>query len=156
VAKGKYDKYIITDKKYIAKIEEGKAPFFHVREIEQWSDLACSISFMPILKPLFMEKSTMKHEFDQVLCFLGGDMKNIFNFEGEVELSLGEEAEKQIITRPTVVYIPKGLAHCPLNFKRIDKPILFLDISLTRSYSRKEKAGGNWGKTLKDSEIIRD
>lgn len=77
-----------------------------------------------------MIKDTHKHDFNQLLCFMNGDMLNIRDFGGEVELSLGEEGEKHIINTTTIVNIPAGLPHCPLNFKKIDRPIIFPEIML--------------------------
>jgi hypothetical protein len=45
-------------------------------------------------------------------------------------LCMGPEEEKHIITQPTFVFVPKGLHHCPLNFKVVNKPILFQAIHL--------------------------
>ncbi|MFX1538176.1 MAG: hypothetical protein ACFFDI_28610 [Promethearchaeota archaeon] len=95
-----------------------------------------SIALICVDLPHIMEEKPMVHEFDQILGFLGADTQNMENFEAEVELSLGREREIQRITEPTVVYVPKGLAHCPINFKRIDKPIIFLDISFTSDYKK--------------------
>ncbi len=96
-----------------------------------------------------MEKNPMKHEFDQVLSFMGGDMKNIFDFNAEVEIYLGEEQEKHIINRTCTIYVPKGLVHGPLNFKRIDKPILFMDMPLSKEYTKQVMEGNKWGETFK-------
>ena len=49
---------------------------------------------------------------------------------------MGEEQELHIINKPTIVYFPKGLLHCPLNFKKIDKPILFQKFWLAPKYTR--------------------
>jgi hypothetical protein len=45
-----------------------------------------------------------------------------------VEFSLGEEEEVQVITSTSFVWIPRGLAHGPLNIKTVNKPIMFMDI----------------------------
>jgi hypothetical protein len=39
--------------------------------------------------------------------------------------------------RPALVHIPAGLVHGPLEYKRVDKPIVFLDIYLAPTYERK-------------------
>jgi hypothetical protein len=77
-----------------------------------------------------------QHEFPQYLSFFSSNPVDAREFDAEVELTLGEEAEKHVITRPTSVYIPAGLLHGPLNFKRIGRPVLFLDIAVTGQYSR--------------------
>jgi hypothetical protein len=50
---------------------------------------------------------------------------------------MGEEGEKNIINSATIVCIPKGLVHGPLNFKKIGRPILFCDIYLSPEYISK-------------------
>jgi uncharacterized RmlC-like cupin family protein len=56
-------------------------------------------------------------------------------FEAEVEFSFGEEREKHIIKEPTILAIPPGLYHCPLNFTRINTPIYCLEALLTSNYA---------------------
>jgi len=58
-------------------------------------------------------------------------------FGAEIELYLGEELEKHVITCSTVVYVPKDLPHCPLNFKVIEQPIVFMAIILGNKYVKK-------------------
>ncbi len=74
-----------------------------------------------------------KHEFDQFLYFIGGDPNNFTEFDAEVELTL--DGKVNSITYTSWVYIPKGLMHCPLNVKRIGKPIIFIDARLTKEAS---------------------
>ena len=50
---------------------------------------------------------------------------NFKEFGSEVELVMGEEEETYLINTTTWVYVPAGLLHCPLNFKKVDKPIMF-------------------------------
>ena len=54
--------------------------------------------------------------------------------DAEIEMGLGEEQEIHKITTPASVYIPKGLVHCPLNFRRVGKPILFVHATLASKY----------------------
>ena len=63
-------------------------------------------------------------------------MKNIRDFDAEIEIVLGEEMEVQTITSTSVVTIPAGLLHCPLRFKRLGKPVIFLEIAFEHSYQR--------------------
>lgn len=89
-----------------------------------------------ITEPFLMIEEAHKHDDVQFLCFYGGNPANIKDFDAEVEISLGEEGEKHLITTSAVVYIPKGLIHCPLNFKKIDKPIIMMGIYLASEYAR--------------------
>jgi hypothetical protein len=61
------------------------------------------------------------HNFDEVLCFFGTDPENPHNLCGEIELYLGDE--KHTLTKSCIIFVPKGLQHCPLTIKRVDRPI---------------------------------
>ena len=103
-----------------------------------------ALSWWPISEPFEMISETHAHDFDQFLIFVGGDMNNMTDLGGEVELTIGEneeELEKFVFTTATVVHIPAGLFHCPLNFKKVNdpaKPILFHDLFFAGEYKRKE------------------
>jgi hypothetical protein len=43
---------------------------------------------------------------------------------------MGPELEKYVFTRPTVVYLPAGLPHGPLEITRVDSPIIQLEVML--------------------------
>jgi hypothetical protein len=47
---------------------------------------------------------------------------------------MGEGCELYLIEQATVVYVPAGLVHTPLTFRRIGKPILFHPIPLAPDY----------------------
>ena len=92
-----------------------------------------------IREPMLMLTEAHKHDdFEQYLVFVGGDPENMTELGAEIELSLGEEGEKYTINTATIVRIPKGLYHGPMNFKRVDKPIVFLDCFLAPEYTRKQ------------------
>jgi len=66
------------------------------------------------------------HKHDEFLIFLGGELPDLCSsFDAEIDLWMGEEMEKHTITSTTVVFIPKGMQHAPLNFRAIRKPVLF-------------------------------
>jgi hypothetical protein len=65
-----------------------------------------------------------------MLCFIGGNPLDITDFGAEIEFTLG--GEKHRINTTAVVSIPKGVEHCPIVFKKVTKPIIFLEVSLTR------------------------
>jgi hypothetical protein len=64
------------------------------------------------------------HDFDEFIGFLGTrGPQDSDSLGGEIELWLG--GEKYMLTRSCLVFVPKGLKHCPIRFTRIDTPILF-------------------------------
>jgi hypothetical protein len=65
---------------------------------------------------------------DEYLIFLGGTFPNLFDFDAEIEFTLGKvgvDAEVIHITKPTIIRVPAGIEHCPLELKRVDKPVFF-------------------------------
>ena len=77
-----------------------------------------------------------KHDFDQYIMFFGANQDDIGDFDARIEMTLGEEKEMQIITSPTIVYVPAGMRHGPLNFAVINKPVLFVDVASSNKYYR--------------------
>ncbi len=64
------------------------------------------------------------HDFDEFIGLLGTKgPEDPRDLGGEIEFWLGGEQYK--ITESCLIYIPKGLKHCPLKFTRIDSPIFF-------------------------------
>lgn len=74
------------------------------------------------------------HDFDEVLGFLGSDPKNPRDLNGEIELWIDDE--KYTLTKSCLVFIPRGLKHCPFFFKRVDKPILHFSTGPVSKYER--------------------
>ena len=93
-----------------------------------------TIMFLRITKPALMEEAAHSHDFDMYLYFLSFDPYHMGDLEADIEIGLGEEQEIHKITTATSVYIPKGLVHCPLHFKRVDKPILLVHCTLASKY----------------------
>jgi hypothetical protein len=137
MAKNKYGKYVMSRPWEKSINPDILDPVTHFEGEKQGEGANLTLSRSWISQPFTMIKEPHKHEFDQIVFFLGGNPKDIKDFGAEVEYFLGEEGEKYVITAPTQIYIPKGLVHGPLTFKRIDKPIEFIDIVLAPKYIRK-------------------
>jgi hypothetical protein len=74
------------------------------------------------------------HEFDELIGFYGSDMNDVNNLGGEIEIWL--EDEKFILTKSCTIFVPKGMKHCPLIIKRIDRPIFHFTASPSGKYVR--------------------
>ena len=61
------------------------------------------------------------HDYDEVLGFIGTDTKNVQDMGGEIEFWI--EDEQYMLTKTCMVYVPKGITHCPIKFIKIDRPI---------------------------------
>lgn len=101
--------------------------------VEGWDEPINQV-LRPIYKPYKMIDKAHRHNCAEILYFIGGNPMDFNNFGAEVELSMGEEEEIQFINTTTWVYIPKNLLHCPLVFKKVDRPIMFGHIMFAPSY----------------------
>lgn len=128
MAKTKYGNRVLT-KKLIREIAHytGKSIVAHDGEL----DADCSLGYHCISKPMSFDHPH-SHDFAEMLCFIGGNPRDITDFGAEIDFTLG--GEKHTINTPAVVSIPGGVVHCPIVFKKVEKPIVFLEISLTRVY----------------------
>ena len=64
------------------------------------------------------------HNFDEFIGFIGTrGPEDPHGLGGEIQFWLG--GEKYQITKTCLIFVPKGLKHCPIRFTRIDTPILF-------------------------------
>jgi mannose-6-phosphate isomerase-like protein (cupin superfamily) len=135
----KYAKYFLTEPGLINKprIQMPNPSAYVDSELHFGSQTNFSMAWRYIKEPMQFDRIPHSHKFDEFLCFLGGNLENIFDFDATIELSMGKESELYLIEQPTVVYIPAGFIHTPLNFKRIVKPVLFHPIALTPNYYSK-------------------
>ena len=123
---------------------EVTAPRLGLKSGGEFGNMNFSMSWWAITEPFEMVTDHHAHDFDQFLIFVGGDLSNMVDLGGEVELTLSEDGvnlQKFVITEATNVFVPAGLYHCPLNFKRVDdpkKPILFHDLFFSPEYGRKD------------------
>jgi hypothetical protein len=122
---------------------EVTAPRLGLHSDKKYGGRDFAMSWWAITQPFQMVNECHAHDFDQFLIFVGGDLTNMPDLGGVVELTLsrdGKKLEKFVITEACTVYVPAGLYHCPLNFKKVNdpkKPILFHDLFFSPEYKRK-------------------
>ena len=126
----KYDKYIVKEPFTKSIFKEVVAPQFLITGERDCEGANFTLGWSFLTEPFLMVGDAHTHEFDQIICFLGGNPMDITDFGAEVELYLGKEGEKNIIDSTSFVYVPKGMVHCPLNIKVVNKPIMFIDVVL--------------------------
>jgi hypothetical protein len=131
----KYSPYLFSnglkDQMSVMLDTMGKQPSAYFRGEWQIPGANINMGWQVIAKANFMEKEGHHHLVDEYFAIFGAQMPDIWSsFDAVVELCMGPEEEKHIITQPTFVFVPKGLHHCPLNFKVVNKPILFQAIHL--------------------------
>lgn len=139
MAETKYGQYISQNPMKTPALKDRKSiPMVNVRE-EIWpgvSGITCNFAFVCVSEPNLMPDPPHKHDFDEYLFFIGGDPMNMGELGAEIEVALGEEWEKNLITSPAIVYIPKGLLHCPIYVRKVDKPFLFGHVMPSAEYNK--------------------
>jgi hypothetical protein len=72
------------------------------------------------------------HELDEVIAFFGTNHEDPHDLGAEVELWLGDE--QHIINKSSLVFIPAGLKHCPLIFRKVERPVFHYTTFAGKSY----------------------
>ena len=141
MVKTKYGKYILKDTggKKLSPAAAGVMPVT-LEGLKDWGGVQHRMKWSFISQPTAMFDAPHSHDFDEIFVFLSSDPTNPTDFAAEIELSLGGEQEKQVITSPTVVCLPKGLVHGALHFRAVTKPVLFCQIYLAPEYVEKPAA----------------
>jgi hypothetical protein len=87
-----------------------------------------NVGFQIFQAPVYLEREPHFHREEEFLIFLGANMPNVFDFDAEIDFYIGEDInnmEKYVLTKPTIIRIPPCMWHCPLDFKKVNKPIFF-------------------------------
>jgi hypothetical protein len=130
MAEKKYGKLVFKHPLEPGKFADQRIQFVGERDFnDNFSGILCSVT-----KPMIMEEFPHKHDFDIYLTFIGLNPDGLHDLGAEIELYLGEEQEKFVITAPTTIHIPKGFVHCPLKFVRVDRPLLLVHSTLAPKY----------------------
>ncbi len=74
------------------------------------------------------------HDFDEIIGFAGTNHNYPRELGGEIEFNIG--GEKLTITKPSLIFIPKGTPHCPVTLKRIDTPIFMFEAGNDTVYEK--------------------
>ena len=150
-AEGKYAKYFFYDIKsaqispeMAAKMKQAREKLQSTVESTRLVNLDTTrVEGAPYLDFVWLWKGSAKgysevehtHDFDEFIGFIGSKgQKDPQDLGGEMEVWLG--GEKYMITKSCLIYVPKGLKHCPIRFTRIDTPILFFSGGMATKYSR--------------------
>ena len=138
MAETKYGKYFLSDDgappkagDYVSlnslpPFPEIASPQTYFRGAAALPGATATIGWQVFTAPVCWETIPHVHKYDEFLIFLGAEQPDFCgSYDAEVDLWMGKELEKHTISSATVVYIPKGVLHCPLNFRAINKPVLF-------------------------------
>jgi mannose-6-phosphate isomerase-like protein (cupin superfamily) len=76
------------------------------------------------------------HDWDEYLVFLGTKPEDPFDLGGEIEFWLG--GEKHLVTKSCAIFIPRGVPHCPLYTRRVERPFISFSTGPTVNYHPQE------------------
>ena len=143
MADNQYEKYILRNAAGVPVLKSrSHTPSVGGRQ-ELWpgiTGMGCNFGINSITEPYLLPDPPHKHEFDEYLFFIGGNPLNMGEFDAEIEVALGENWDRYLINSTSIIYIPKGLQHCPIHVKRVGKPFLFGHIMLAGQYTN-DKGG---------------
>ena len=126
---GKYDKYVAYPPHLQMQMKADKSVIFDGLWVSpQLINYNFTFGHQIVRKPFKGDNPAHTHNFHEVLAWYGTNPNNPDDFGGEVVFYLGEELEKHVFTKPTVLSLPPGLVHCPMEITRIDHPIIQIEM----------------------------
>ncbi|MBN1368543.1 MAG: hypothetical protein JW967_11520 [Dehalococcoidales bacterium] len=136
-----YDKlFFFGDGEYREKWKKIDAPYTSRSAIglgNEWIKGSMHIGFRWILPGgPYPPTKAHTHDADEVIGFIGSNTDDVTDLGGEVELFMGEEMERYVISKTCLVWIPKDLVHCPMTYLRIDRPLLFFIAEASSFYKQ--------------------
>lgn len=75
-----------------------------------------------------MEDPHFHQAVDEYIFFISADPTKPEEFDAEIEFMIGDDPdhmESRMITKPTVVRLPPNVWHCPIKFRKMNKPLIF-------------------------------
>ena len=75
--------------------------------------------------------STHTHSVDEILVFVGTDPSRSDSLGAEIEIDLGSEHERHLVTEPSIIVCPAGLPHGPFVTNWVDRLFAFFSINLS-------------------------
>jgi len=96
---------------------------------------------MPDPNPHILEHT---HDYDEVVLHIGSDLNNPEDLGAEIEFVVG--GEPLIIDKTSALFVPKGVKHGPLTWKRVDRPHIQMAIMLGAGTLAESAPGGYSGK----------
>jgi hypothetical protein len=124
----KYGKYLLSNSVVNPPPRDKTASSYVAAVSDMWKQVAgvkCNYAFSYITAPCLMPEAPHTHDNDEFLFFISTDPDNMQELGAVVEIAMGEEWEKNNFSTSTVIYIPRGLQHCPIHVKKVDRPFLF-------------------------------
>jgi hypothetical protein len=69
------------------------------------------------------------HDFDQIMIWIGADTGDMGDLGAEVEVCLGEEGQKYMVTTSSSLAVPRGMPHFPATINRMNRRFIYMEVS---------------------------
>ncbi len=79
------------------------------------------------------EAQSHTHDADEIIGFFGSNYQDPYNLGAEIEFWL--EDEKHMITTSALIFVPRGMRHCPLILRRVDRPVFHFSTVTSGQYN---------------------
>jgi hypothetical protein len=80
-----------------------------------------------------------KHDFDEIIGFVGTNPDDINDLGGEIELWI--DGKKNIIDKSFMVFVPANVMHCPLNILKAERPIFHFNCAPAKNWVSQNAQG---------------
>ena len=126
---GRYDDLVFTIPKEFHNWYGFASPRGFFRGTTMMKSAKIYLDFTSVTKELVMEFPHTHHAVDEYIVLATADFNHFWDgFDAEIDIWLGEDPERlemYTVTEPVIIRIPPKMYHCPINFRRIGKPVLF-------------------------------
>ena len=139
-----YEKYLVRQPQYQEgrrTIKDGRGPVLvymcndHIPDVNLYIDYVWIFAVPP---PHIFEH--VHDKYNEVVLHIGDDPDNPEDLGAEIEYCVG--GQPLTFDKTTALYVPRGLKHGPLNWKRVDKPHLQMPIIIGAGSMAQAMPGG--------------
>ena len=119
----KYENLVLKcDPEWLIKSQ----PHLYFRGASQIPGAGYNVGYGYIYEPIVMDPNPHRHWNPECLIFSSSTLKaKDWDADIEIQIGVGDDMEIYKVDEPMTFYIPTGVWHCPINFKRVEKPVWF-------------------------------
>jgi hypothetical protein len=144
MAEQKHKKHIVTGLKLPENIKSSRPPDLDRSEtLVSWLDNSVVEGASQMVCLWYLQATPDKsypahtHDTDEIVGFFGSDPHNPHKLAGEIEIWL--EDEQYLIDESCLIFVPKGMRHCPLIIRKVSSPIFHFTAMIGGQYIRKDE-----------------
>ena len=128
---GKYDQYVFNPPHLKLSMKSDGTVFFDgLMAGHKFLGVDFTFGLQIVSKPFVGDNPCHTHDFQEFMAWYGTNPDDPYDFQAEVEFYFGEELEKHVFTKPTLVSLPPNLPHHPFEITRVDAPIIQVEIMI--------------------------